>query len=289
MLLFSARLSLRFLLLSVEPNVVAISVNQLSYQIASKCVLSKIQLNIVQGSVIGVLGPNGSGKTTFLKLLSGQLFSKNAIQCQGEPLEHLAANERAKKIAVVNQLNESVYGLSVEHIVSMGRLPHQSLIAKVSEQDKQRVQRALFQVGLSEKHAQPYSSLSGGEQQRALIAQALVQEAPILILDEPINHLDVFYQYQILHLLRLLAIQRGITVVMSLHDLNLAAYFCDSLALLNYGKLAAFGEPQQVLKPQTVEKVFRLPCTVKTEEAKSGHAQRMRVEFLPELAFESVR
>jgi iron complex transport system ATP-binding protein len=270
--------------LSIDSNDAAIAVNQLSYYIAEKLILSNIKLSVEKGTILGVVGPNGSGKTTLLKLLSGQLRSNGYIQCEGEPLEQMSATERAKKIAVVNQLNESVYGLSLTRIVSMGRLPHQSLLAKQSVKDSQYVEQALLQVGLLDKGAQAYSSLSGGEQQRALIAQALVQAAPILILDEPINHLDVYYQYQILHLLKQLANEQGMTVVMSLHDLNLAAHFCDRLALLDNGKLAAFGKPPQVLTPQHVESVFRLPCKVYLINTEGDQPKRVRVEFMPNFA-----
>ena len=150
----------------------------------------------------------------------------------------------------------------------MGLLPHKTLLSRETATDSQRVEDAIQAVGLEGKQHQEYSSLSGGEQQRGLIARALVQGSPLLILDEPVNHLDVYYQHQVLQLLHDLARQLGVTVVMSLHDMNLASQYCDKIALLNSGDLIAYGEPEPVLNADLLTRVFSIPCEVKTQNGK---------------------
>ena len=255
----------------------AFTLKDLSYQVADTCILSNVNITIAKGRVVGVLGPNGAGKTTLLKLMSGQLAAAQHVLCYGIPLASLSLKQRAKRIAVVNQLHEAVSELSLKQIVAMGLLPHLSLLSYPSIQEKQAITHALTQVGLVAKQEQCFSSLSGGEQQRALIAQALVQKASILILDEPINHLDVYYQHQILHLLVELARTQQITVVMSLHDINLAARYCDDIALMHKGTISAFGPPNEALQASLIESVFNIPCRINTQ----NDSDTLNVHFMP--------
>ncbi len=136
---------------------------------------------------------------------------------------------------------------------------------------------AISRVGLDNKIQQSFNSLSGGEQQRGLIARALVQKAALIVLDEPVNHLDIYYQHQVLKLLRSLAHKLNITVVMSLHDLNLAANYCDHLCLLDQGKMVAQGPPEHVLTSQRLEQVFRIPCQIRHDTNNAA----FRVDFYP--------
>lgn len=235
-------------------------------------------MRVAEGQVVGVLGPNGAGKTSLLKLLSGQRDADGAVAWRGVPLSSLSIQELARQIAIVNQVNDTVFAITLHHIVRMGLLPHKSLLARQTSNDNDLIAKAINAVGLSEKVQQEFSSLSGGEQQRALIARALVQQAPLLILDEPINHLDVNYQHQILQLLHELARELGITVVMSLHDLNIAANYCDQLCLLDKGRLVAQGSPKQVLRAELLSEVFNIACHVHQDESASG----LRVEFVPQ-------
>ncbi|GAC23231.1 Fe(3+)-citrate import ATP-binding protein yfmF [Paraglaciecola mesophila KMM 241] len=259
------------------PNSANLQAKQLSYQIAHKSILSDINLSLERGKVLGVLGPNGAGKTSLLKMLSGQTASKEQVDWRGKSLEEYSPLERARQIAVVNQLNESVFALSLQQIVRMGWLPHKTLLSRETEQDHQHLAASIAKVGLSEKTHQTFSSLSGGEQQRGLIARALVQKAALIVLDEPVNHLDIYYQHQVLKLLRSLAHQQQMTVVMSLHDINLASSYCDHLCLLNDGKMIAQGPVESVLKATTLEHVFKIPCRIRRDEV----TQNLRVDFYP--------
>ncbi|MBJ2135028.1 ABC transporter ATP-binding protein [Paraglaciecola chathamensis] len=259
------------------PESANLQAKQLSYEIAQKHILSDINLSLERGKVLGVLGPNGAGKTSLLKMLSGQTASKQQVEWCGKALEDFSPLERAKQIAVVNQLNESVFALSLQQIVRMGWLPHKTLLSRENEQDHAHLAASIAKVGLSDKTHQTFSSLSGGEQQRGLIARALVQKAALIVLDEPVNHLDIYYQHQVLKLLRTLAHQQQMTVVMSLHDINLAASYCDHLCLLNEGKMIAQGPVEKVLEAKTLEHVFNIPCRIRRDDL----TQNLRVDFYP--------
>ncbi|AEE24206.1 ABC transporter ATP-binding protein [Paraglaciecola chathamensis] len=259
------------------PESASLQAKQLSYEIAQKHILSDINLSLERGKVLGVLGPNGAGKTSLLKMLSGQTASKQQVEWCGKALEDFSPLERAKQIAVVNQLNESVFALSLQQIVRMGWLPHKTLLSRENEQDHAHLAASIAKVGLSDKTHQTFSSLSGGEQQRGLIARALVQKAALIVLDEPVNHLDIYYQHQVLKLLRTLAHQQQMTVVMSLHDINLAASYCDHLCLLNEGKMIAQGPVEKVLEAKTLEHVFNIPCRIRRDDL----TQNLRVDFYP--------
>jgi iron complex transport system ATP-binding protein len=251
--------------------------SHLELKLGQQQILSDINLQLTAGKVMGVLGPNGAGKTSLLKLLSGQLKSANCVSWNNQSLENYGAMELAQQIAVVNQLNDSVFSLNLEQIVRMGLLPHKSLLSKHTKNDEQQIHNAIAHVGLGHKTLQSFSSLSGGEQQRGLIARALVQKAALIVLDEPVNHLDVYYQHQVLKLLQSLAHKLNITVVMSLHDLNLAANYCDHLYLLDQGKMVSQGTPQAVLDATLLSQVFRTPCEVTQNNQNTG----LRVDFYP--------
>lgn len=251
--------------------------SHLNLKIGQQQILSDINLQLQAGKVMGVLGPNGAGKTSLLKLLSGQLKSDNCVSWNNKTLANYGAMELAQQIAVVNQLNDSVFSLNLEQIVRMGLLPHKTLLSKHNKDDQQQIHNAIERVGLSHKSVQSFSSLSGGEQQRGLIARALVQKAALIVLDEPVNHLDVYYQHQVLKLLQSLAHKLNITVVMSLHDLNLAANYCDHLCLLDQGKMVSQGTPLEVLNAKLLTQVFRTPCEVSQNNQNTG----LRVDFYP--------
>jgi iron complex transport system ATP-binding protein len=246
-------------------------------KIGQQQILSDVSLNVGAGKVMGVLGPNGAGKTSLLKMLSGQLASHHSVSWSNKTLTDYDPMSLAQQIAVVNQLNESVFALDLYQIVRMGLLPHKSLLSRQTPDDDKNISDAISRVGLESKVKQNFNSLSGGEQQRGLIARALVQKAALIILDEPVNHLDIYYQHQVLKLLRSLAHKLNITVVMSLHDLNLAANYCDHLCLLDEGKMVAQGSPEQVLTSQRLEQVFKIPCHIRHDTNNAA----FRVDFYP--------
>lgn len=246
---------------------IQLQVDQLHWQINDKTILNNISFNVNKGEVIGIIGPNGAGKTSLLRcithqqqntkaaLLSGSVYLKN------KKINHYSAKTLAQHFAHVAQKAEAIFSLTVNDIVKMGLLPHKGLFAIDNDHDKQQLKRALNKVGLAHAENMDFNQLSGGEQQRVLIARALVQKAQILILDEPTNHLDVYYQHQILNLIS----QLNITVIMTVHDLNLASQYCQRLLLLEQGQLIADGTPEEVLTETQLSKVFRLPCLVTKE------------------------
>ncbi|WP_340677467.1 ABC transporter ATP-binding protein [Paraglaciecola sp.] len=250
---------------------------QLGLQIDGKIILADINIELQRGKVLAVIGPNGAGKTSLLKLLSGQSPSHHLVSWCGKTLSDYPPQAMAQQIAVVNQLNEAVFALNLQQIVRMGLLPHKALFSRQTPEDELQIIDAIERVGLTSHSLQTFSSLSGGEQQRGLIARALVQQAALIVLDEPVNHLDVYYQHQILSLLKTLAHQHHITIVMSLHDLNLAANYCDHICLLDKGVMLAQGSPKAVLRSELLQQVFHLPTQVRQDEISGA----LRVDFYP--------
>lgn len=239
-----------------------LNVHQLSWNINKKSILNNISFSVTQGEVIGIIGPNGAGKTSLLRCLTNQsnILTKQDISglvyLKNKVITQYSNKELAQHFALVMQMNETIFALSVFDVMKMGLLPHKSLFSMNSDHDRAQINLALNKVGLAHALHQNFNQLSGGEQQRVLIARALVQSTEVLILDEPTNHLDVYYQHQILHLVN----QLNITVIMTVHDLNLASRYCSRLLLLERGKLICDGKVDEVLTPKRLSEVFRLPC-----------------------------
>ncbi len=239
-----------------------ITISQLRWQVQNKIILQDINFNVRKGEVIGIIGPNGAGKTSLLRCLTNQANILNNsqitgnIQLKNRAITQFSAKEIAQHFAVVMQKSDSIFALSVQDVMKMGLLPHKTLFSLDSDHDKAQISLALKKVGLDHALHDHFNQLSGGEQQRVLIARALVQASQILILDEPTNHLDVYYQHQVLQLVNKL----NITVIMTVHDLNLASLYCQRLLLLNQGQLICDGSPEEVLTPKQLSQVFGLPC-----------------------------
>jgi iron complex transport system ATP-binding protein len=239
-----------------------INVSQLNWQIENKYILNNISFEVCKGEIIGVIGPNGAGKTSLLRCLTNQnniLNDKNlrgSVYLNKRNLISYSSKQIAKHFAVVMQKNEMIFALSVNDVMKMGLLPHKSLFAFDTDHDKAQIILALGKVGLKHAINHKFSELSGGEQQRVLIARSIVQSSQVLILDEPTTHLDVYYQHQVLQLVK----QLNLTVIMTVHDLNLASLYCQRLLLLDHGKLLADGTPTEVLTPSQLQEVFSLPC-----------------------------
>ncbi|MBM7515875.1 ABC transporter ATP-binding protein [Nocardioides nitrophenolicus] len=230
-------------------------------------VLRGVGLEARPGRVLGLLGPNGSGKTTALRLLYGSLRpERGRVSVGGVPLARLRPREVARRIAVVVQESDADAMLSVREMVTLGRLPRLGTFQRAGDVDRSVVDAALARVGGTHLAARPYADLSGGERQRVLVARALAQEADFLLLDEPTNHLDIRYQHEVLGLVREVAT----SAVVVLHDLNLAARYCDDLVLLDRGRVAAAGSPDAVLDPHLLERVYGIGVT-RTDAA--GHPQ----------------
>lgn len=231
----------------------------ISWNIGSRRILNDLSFTVEQGHRVGIIGPNGAGKTSLLRCLSG-LYSPNEgrLALHGLSINGYQKKHFAQQVAVVSQLLPSQFNASVWDFVSLGVMPHKSLFDGITHEDRQRIDHALEQTGINSLSRQSWQSLSGGEKQRAFIARALVQGASVLLMDEPSNHLDIAFQLQLFRLLKTLPL----TVVMSLHDLNLAAVVCDYLLLLNKGKLVAQGEPKDVITTENLARCFKVTCEV---------------------------
>lgn len=226
-------------------------------------IVKDISFTVEKGKILGILGPNGSGKSTLLKVMSGILpATAGTISIDGQNILSYNARALAKKMAVLPQLHANAFSNSVREAVSLGRYPHQTgFFSSWSAQDEQAVQHAMLQTGVKRYEHTPMEFLSGGEQQRVFVAQALAQTAEILLLDEPTNHLDIAHQRQILDMVRKEAMECDLTVVMVLHDMNLASLYCDELLLMESGQVRALGAPHEVLIASQIEEVYQARVT----------------------------
>lgn len=228
-------------------------------------VLKNVSFNVQAGSVFGVIGPNGAGKTTLVRAISGVApLLSGQVMVDGIDLLSLKAVDRARRVAVVPQARNLPLAFTGWELVQLGRTPYLNWLGQMSEADEQRVTLALKRAQALDIAGRRLGDLSGGEQQRLLLARALAQEAPILLLDEPTTHLDLQYQIGILDKVRELAHRDGITVVVVLHDLNLVSRYADQVALLVNGELRANGTPAEVLDPVLLGEVYHLPLQVLT-------------------------
>ena len=226
--------------------------------LGGKRILESVGITVPTGGVLGLVGPNGSGKTTLLRVLYRAIApDAGAVRLDGAVIARLSRRHIARRIAVVPQERPDDSGQSLADMVMLGRLPHRSFLSGGRHADYEAATASIARVGLAGQAGQSFNSLSGGEAQRALIARALCQQADHLLLDEPTNHLDLRYQHEILALVRDL----GLTTVIVLHDLNLAARYCDQIALLDRGRVVAFGTPQEVFAPQLLEPIYQVSTT----------------------------
>jgi iron complex transport system ATP-binding protein len=230
-----------------------ITADGVTVRLGTTTVLHDVSLVAAPGRVVGLIGPNGSGKTTLLRTLHGGCTpAAGAIAIDGTPIGRMSARAIGRRVAVVAQHGAADLPFSVADVALLGRNPHLGPFARCSARDRRLAADALRRVGLRALAARPFATLSGGECQRAMIARALVQQADHLLLDEPTNHLDVRYQHDVLGLVRSL----GLTTVVVLHDLDLAARYCDDLVVLDGGRVVATGRPTDVLHPDVLEPVW---------------------------------
>ena len=220
-------------------------------------ILHNINLSIKAGEMVGLLGPNGSGKTTLIKLASGVLTpNQGEIKLDGSSLRQLSRKSIARSVAVVPQHFNIPFAFTTAEVVMLGRTPFLRAFVEGSDVDKQFVADALESVGISELRERRFDELSGGERQKVILAMALAQQPKLLLLDEPTVHLDIAHQVEILELVRRLNVERGLTVMAAMHDLNLASLYFDRLILLKEGRVSADGPPAQVLTEDRIREVF---------------------------------
>jgi len=243
----------------VSMTVTHLQAENISWQVDNNVIVDSVSMSVNKGEMLGIVGPNGAGKTSLLKCLYQEYgLTSGNVKLTGKPLSSFNKKQIAQKIAVVSQHHDPVFSLTVFDIVHMGLIPHKSFFEQDSSEDIQLIELALAKVDLTEKQAQAFNTLSGGEQQRCLIARAIVQRPQILIMDEPTNHLDVYYQHQILSIVKKL----NLTLIITIHDLNLAAQYCDRLLLMADSQVKAIDTPANVLTESLLKQTFRLNCVV---------------------------
>ena len=247
-----------------------VSARGLSVALAKRRVLHGLDLDVRPGEWLGIVGPNGSGKTTLLRTLAGLLPYTGSLAVRGRDLRLWRGQDRAREIALVRQQTDLPFAFSVREVVAMGRAPHLGWLSPLAAGDKQAVSNAITDLALDALALRPVNALSGGEQQRVLLAQALAQEAPLLLLDEPTAHLDVRHRLDVLDRVRRLVSASGETasaggaktVVAAMHDLEWAARYADRLVVLHGGRIAAEGAPADVLTPALLGDVFGVRAEV---------------------------
>ncbi len=235
-----------------------IKANNLCFSRQGKSILNSVSLTLEQSETLGVIGPNGCGKTTLLRLLFGaEQVDRGSITLNGHPLKGMNRKHIARNIAYMPQERPVDFGQTVMDLVMLGRLCHHGLLSVRNEDDTNHAKQALEKVGLTHLQDRKISNLSGGEIQRVLIARTLCQGADVIFLDEPTNHLDISYQIEILDLITRL----NCSSILVLHDINLASRYCDRIMLLNNGCIHAIGTPQQVLTEQNLSHVYQIQMT----------------------------
>lgn len=233
----------------------------IGWRVNAHAILDNLSFSVAQGEFVGVIGPNGAGKSSLLRSLYRQInITSGEIFLKGRPIQNYSRRALAQCIAVVLQEPPTQFELSVFDVIGMGLIPQKSLLAFDTETDRNAIVEAAEQVDIKDKLSHPFNWLSGGEKQRVMIARAILQKPQLLLMDEPTNHLDVQHQIEVLQLAR----KMGIAVMVSIHDLNLAASYCDRLLLLDEGQLVAQGSPEKVLTQKTLRQVFAVNALVDT-------------------------
>ena len=245
-----------------------LDISSLSFNFGSKNILADIDLSIKDNGIVGIIGPNGSGKSTLLKCIYRVLKPKTGtIFIDGKNINDYQFKETAKKMAVVAQHNDTHFDFNVLEMVLIGRSPHKKFMERDSAEDIELAYKALEQVNMKDFADRSFSSLSGGEKQRIILARALVQNTDCLILDEPTNHLDIKHQ---LHFMSL-AKDLKITVISAIHDLNIAAMYCNKIYALKEGQIIASGSVNEVITEEVIKTLYDVEAKIIYDEEKKPH------------------
>ncbi|MFB6509975.1 ABC transporter ATP-binding protein [Streptomyces virginiae] len=237
----------------------ALDVEGVSVVVKGRSLVDRVSLRVTPGEVVGLVGPNGAGKSTLLRAVYRALRpTSGRVRLDGEDVWRIPAKHLARRLAAVLQETAGDFELTVYDVVAMGRTPHKRAFAGDDADDRDIIAGALAELNVAPLSHAPFDRLSGGEKQRVLIARALAQRAGTMVLDEPTNHLDLRHQLDALRLVRRLRV----TAVIALHDLNLAASFCDRICVMDGGRLVATGTPQEVFTAGLLAEVYRVDADV---------------------------
>lgn len=239
-----------------------IKIKNLNYSINNEDILKDISFDIKEFNFIGIVGPNGSGKTTLVKNLYQSLKADGNIFLKGKSIKYIDKKTLAKTLAVLSQNSTNSINYTIEDVILMGRYPHKNMFLDYSYKDKEIVNDIIKKLKLEDIKTKSFSNLSGGEQQRVLIARALAQQAEVIILDEPTNHLDINYQLEIMELLKKLKI----TTITTIHDMNIASRYCDKIVALKDGALYNKGAPKEVFSTKFFKEVFKVNVSLNNIE-----------------------
>lgn len=242
----------------------------LYYSYKEKPVLEDINFDLVPGEILGILGPNGCGKTTLLGNLNKNFSPKGGCVMIGDTdLEDLKKKEIAREIAVIPQSNEIKFSFTVREIVSMGRMPFQQSFQGESTNDIEIIEDAIEKTGISDMAGRYVNTMSGGERQKVIIARAMAQTPKILLMDEPTLHLDISAQFDVLDMIHALSRKEGLTVVIVSHDLPMIARYCDRIMMIHNHKIHSVGKTEDVLTPENMRTVFGVDAELSTD-SKNG-------------------
>ena len=245
-----------------------ISAKDIHLSYGAREILKGVDIHSENGEFVGLIGPNGSGKSTLLKCIY-RILKPNAGQVclDEEVLRAMSIKESARKMGVVAQHNYYNFEFTVREVVMMGRAPHKKALERDNAKDYEIVEEALKTVGMEGFAQRSFSTLSGGEQQRVILARALAQQTPCLILDEPTNHLDITHQLQLMRIVKNLSA----TVISAIHDLNIAAMFCDRIYALKEGRIIAQGTPREVLTEDFIRQVYQVDAEIAKDSSGQMH------------------
>lgn len=240
-----------------------IKVDDLNITLEKNNILKDINIEVYNKEFVGIIGPNGSGKSTLLKCIYRVLKPNDgAILLDNIDIKDMSVKESSKRLAVLSQHNNYNFDFTVKDIVLMGRSPHKKFMERDNKDDYDIANEALKKVDMFEFKDRSFQSLSGGEQQRVILARALAQQPQCLILDEPTNHLDIKYQLQLMRIVKGL----GIEVIAAIHDLNIAAMYCDKIYVLKDGEVIKYGKPKDILTQELIKYVYEVDAEVIVKE-----------------------
>ncbi|WP_313130282.1 ABC transporter ATP-binding protein [Anaerocolumna sp.] len=245
----------------------SITTEHLSISYDDNLVVGDLDMKIPKGKITTIIGPNGCGKSTVLKAVGRLLKPRGGlVYIDGEDIRSLSTKEVAQKMAVLPQSPQAPSGLTVGELVAYGRYPHQQGFGKLNPKDKEIIQWALKVTCLGEYEMATVDCLSGGQRQRVWIAMALAQQTELILLDEPTTYLDLTYQLEVLELLYRLNREQSCTIVMVLHDLNLAARFADYMIAMRSGNIICHGTPKEVMTPAVLRDTFQIDAAIVKDE-----------------------
>lgn len=251
-----------------------LKIKELNVSLSKKEIVKGINLAVANNKFIGLIGPNGSGKSTLLKAIYGVIKpSFGDVFISDKNIKNFNKKSLAKTLGVVSQFNNINFDFKVIDIVLMGRAPYKGLLEQDNKNDYDMALKALSQVGMIDFVQKSFSSLSGGEKQRVILARAITQNPKILILDEPTNHLDIKYQLEIMSIVKNL----NICVLAALHDLTLASQFCDELYVLKDGIIACKGTPNEIITKEMIKKVYDVESNVYVNPI----TKKLSIEYIP--------